>query len=136
MSLLSAYSYYSSYSSRNDTDTTTIILLVLGAIVSIAILVFFMVYLYRIERNTKDMLWYLKMLTGKQQPRSESPDQENAQFQDELLPTDLESDDTTPETVELMERENKTESHGYVIATLVILGLLLIIAIIMAAINS
>ena len=135
MSWLSAY-----YSSR-DAETTTIVLLVLGACISIAILVFFMVYLYRVERNTKNILWYLKMLTGQQQ-RSIPSEQENTQDQDKTGNVDSDgntvfaTDNTnTDKSIEQPKKEEESRDRGYIVVTVAIIVFLLFMAIVMAVTN-
>ena len=70
MNWINAYSYYSSRSS-----VPYIILALIGAAIGIAILVYFMVYLYRIERNTRSTLWYLQLLTRQQPNQNDAPTQ-------------------------------------------------------------
>lgn len=132
MNWLSAYS-----SSRNS--ETTIVLLILGAVIGIAILVFFMVYLYRVEKNTKDMLWYLKTLTG-QQTIPASAQQTNTQTCDEIFNVasadGVVSEPETENTNEQPKSEDETTDRSYIVATFAILAFLLFIGIIMAVTNS
>lgn len=129
MNWINAYSYYSSRSS-----VPYIILALIGAAIGIAILVYFMVYLYRIERNTRSTLWYLQLLTRQQPNQNDAPTQSDPNTAAESAEQAMPNDTATPAPFQGIAPEqptnDKESSPVPVIIALCLVGFLIIAGIV------